>query len=46
MLIQDLNVRIINATTAELIRELTIDPNCDYQPRGIRPGPPKKKPEP
>jgi len=46
MLIQDLNVRIINAATGELIRELTIDPTRDYQPRGIRPGPPKKKPEP
>ena len=46
MLIQDLNVRIINAATGELIRELTIDPTRDYQPRGVRPGPPKKKPEP
>ena len=46
MLIQDHNVRIINAATAELIRELTIDPTRDYQPRGVKPGPPKKKPEP
>lgn len=46
MLIQDLNVRIINAATAELIRELTIDPTRDYQPRGVKPGPKKKKPEP
>jgi len=46
MLIQDLHVRIINAATGELIRELTIDPTRDYQPRGVRPGPPKKKPEP
>ena len=46
MLICDLNVRIINAATAELIRELTIDPTRDYQPRGVKPGPTKKKPEP
>lgn len=46
MLIQDRNVRIINAATAELIRELTIDPTRDYQPRGVKPGPQKKKPEP
>jgi transposase InsO family protein len=46
MLIQDHNVRIINAATAELIRELTIDPTRDYQARGVPPGPKKKKPEP
>jgi hypothetical protein len=46
MLIQDLNIRIINAATAELIRELTLDPTRDYQPRGVPPGPKKKKPEP
>ena len=33
MLIQDLHVRIINATTGELLRELTINPALDYQPR-------------
>jgi len=46
MLIQDLNVRVINAATGELIRELTIDTTRDYQPRGVPPGPKKKKPEP
>ncbi len=46
MLIQDLNVRIINAATGELIRELTIDPTRNYQPRGVPTGRPKKKPEP
>ena len=46
MLIQDLNVRIINAATAELIRELTIDPTRDYQPRGLKPGPQRKNPNP
>jgi hypothetical protein len=33
MLIDDLNVRVVNATTGELLRELTIDPSRDYQPR-------------
>jgi transposase InsO family protein len=33
LLIQDLEVRIINATTGELLRELTIDLNKDYQPQ-------------
>ena len=34
MLIHDLHVRIIDATTGELLRELTIDPARDYQPTG------------
>ena len=33
LLIQDLDVRIVNAVTGELLRELTIDPSKDYQPR-------------
>ena len=33
VLAQDLHVRIVNAITGELLRELTIDPNKDYQPR-------------
>jgi transposase InsO family protein len=33
LLIQDLEVRIVNAVTGELLRELTIDTNKDYQPR-------------
>jgi transposase InsO family protein len=33
LLVQDLNVRVVNAITGELLRELTIDPNKDYQPR-------------
>jgi transposase InsO family protein len=43
MLVQDLNVRIINATTAEPLRQLTLDPTRDYQPRGVPSGRPKKK---
>ena len=32
LLIQDLDVRVINAVTGELLRELEIDPRRDYQP--------------
>jgi hypothetical protein len=45
MLIQDLNVRIINAATGELIRQL-LDPTRDYQPRNAPTGRPKENPEP
>ena len=31
LLIQDLHIRIINAATGELLRELTLDPTRDYQ---------------
>jgi transposase InsO family protein len=44
MLVQDLHVRIINAVTGELIRELNIDPARDYQPLGRPPGPQTKRP--
>jgi transposase InsO family protein len=44
MLIHDLHIRVINATTGELLRELTLDPNRDYQPTGRPPGPPPKTP--
>ena len=33
LLIHDLEVRIVNAITGELLRELTINPALDYQPR-------------
>jgi len=36
LLVHDLDVRIINATTGEILRELTIDLTRNYQPRGIR----------
>jgi transposase InsO family protein len=32
MLVQDLEVRVVNAITGELLRELTINPARDYQP--------------
>jgi hypothetical protein len=33
LLVQDLQVRVVNAITGELLRELTINPSKDYQPR-------------
>jgi hypothetical protein len=32
LLIQDLHVRVVHATTGELLRELIVDPSKDYQP--------------
>jgi hypothetical protein len=37
MLADDLHVRIVNAATGELLRELTIDPTRDYQPQQRNP---------
>jgi transposase InsO family protein len=42
VLVQDLDIRIINATTGELLRELTLDPTKRYQGTGQPPGPPRK----
>ena len=42
ILIQDLNIKIINAATGELLRELTLDPTKDYQPTGAPKGPKRK----
>jgi transposase InsO family protein len=44
MLIQDLHIRVINAVTGELIRELDLNPDRDYQPTGKPPGPPPGTP--
>jgi transposase InsO family protein len=41
-LVDGLHVRVIDAATGELLRELTIDPTRDYQPLG-RPHGPKPK---
>ena len=40
LLVHDLEVRVVNAATGELLRELTIDLTRDYQPLGRPPGPP------
>jgi transposase InsO family protein len=42
LLVQDLDVRVIDAATGELLRELTIDPRRDYQPTGAPKGPTRK----
>ena len=45
LLIQDLHVRIINAATGELLRELILDPERSYQPTGRPPGPHARRPD-
>ena len=44
LLVDDLHIRIIDRHTGELLRELTLDPTKDFQPRGVPPGPPRKNP--
>ncbi len=39
MLIHDLHVIVINRDTGEILRELTINPDKNSQPRGAKPGP-------
>ncbi len=47
ILIADLDIRVIDSETAELLRELTLDPSKDYQPLGRPPGPrPEQPPTP
>jgi transposase InsO family protein len=45
LLVQDLEIRIVNAATGELLRELTLDPNRDYQPTGAPKGPTPRPPK-
>jgi hypothetical protein len=42
VLIQDLDIRILHATTGELIRQLTLDTTRDYQPETSPPADPKQ----
>jgi len=44
LLVQDLHVRIVAAATGELLRELTLNPNRNYQPTGRPPGPKPRTP--
>jgi hypothetical protein len=44
LLIADLDIRIIHATTGQLLRHLTLDPTCPYQPLGQPAEPPPPKP--
>ena len=44
LLVQDLDIRIVDPNTGELLRHLTLDPTRDYQPTGAPKGPkPKTK---
>lgn len=43
-LVADLYLRVVDADTGELLRELTLDPSRDYQPLRRPPGPRTKKP--
>jgi ABC-type lipoprotein export system ATPase subunit len=44
LLVQDLHIRIINAATGELLRDLTLDPSRNYQPTGRPPRPTPRTP--
>ena len=46
MLVQNLNIRIIDAATGELLRELVLNPTKRYQPTSRPPGPTPKKSNP
>jgi transposase InsO family protein len=45
LLVQDLDIRVVNAATGELLRELTLDPTRDYQPTGAPKGPTRQTPK-
>ena len=44
LLVQDLQIRVVNAATGELLRDLILDPHRDYQPTGAPKGPTRKPP--
>jgi transposase InsO family protein len=46
LLVQDLDIRIIDHATGELLRELTLDPTRRYQGTGRPPGPQRRRPNP
>jgi transposase InsO family protein len=45
LLVDDLHIRVIDRHTGDLLRELTLDPTRDFQPRGVPPGPPPRQAE-
>ena len=45
LLVQDLQIRVVNAATGELLRELILDPSRDYQPTGAPKGPTRRPPK-
>jgi hypothetical protein len=44
LLVHDLDIRVVNAATGELLRELILDPTKDYQPTGAPKGPTRPRP--
>jgi transposase InsO family protein len=44
LLVQDLHIRVIDAATGELLRDLTLDPSRNYQPTGKPRRPPRTSP--
>jgi hypothetical protein len=38
VLVDDSNIRVLNKSTATLIRKLALDPTRDYQPRAVKCG--------
>ena len=42
LLVQDLHIRVVNTITGELLRDLILNPNTDYQPTGSPTGPTRK----
>ena len=45
LLIHDLDIRVINPITGELLRELVLNPHIDYQPTGAPKSPTPKPPQ-
>ncbi|MBM7822129.1 hypothetical protein [Kocuria palustris] len=44
LLVHGLEIRVIDAATGEILRELTLNPNRDYQPTGKPYGPQRHRP--
>jgi transposase InsO family protein len=42
LLVQDLDIRVVDANTGELLRELVLDPDRDYQATGAPKGPTRR----
>jgi transposase InsO family protein len=45
LIVHDLDIRVVNAATGELLRELILDPSRDYQPTGAPKGPTRPTPK-
>jgi transposase InsO family protein len=45
LLIQDLDIRVVNAATGELLRDLTLNPHIDYQPTRAHKSPARRPPK-